>query len=59
MRESQTKKIPLTLILGDQEKENKTISFRIHGERETTTVSIEEFISLLNNAIKDKKNNVK
>jgi len=58
MRESQTKKIPLTLILGDAERDNNTISYRIHGERETTTISVEEFINKLNNAIEDKKHNI-
>ena len=57
MRESQTKKIPLTLILGDQERDNETISYRLHGERETITLSLNEFISKLNEVIKNKKNN--
>ena len=54
MRESQTRKIPYTLILGDNEKDNKTISFRLHGEKETTTVSVDEFVKLLKKKI-DKK----
>ena len=58
MRESQTKKIPLTLILGDQERDNNTISYRIHGERETTTINVEEFINKLLEVIKDKKHNI-
>ena len=33
LRETQTKKIPYTIILGDQEKENNTISYRIFGPR--------------------------
>ncbi|MBP3919941.1 MAG: threonine--tRNA ligase [Bacilli bacterium] len=44
MRESQTRKIPLTLILGDKEVENNTISYRLHGSNETTTVKNSEFI---------------
>ena len=52
MRESQTRKIPYTLILGDKEKEDGTISFRLHGQKETTTMSQEEFITMLNNQIK-------
>ena len=55
MRESQTKKIPLTLILGDQERDNETVSYRLHGEKETTTLSLNEFISKLNDVIKEKK----
>ena len=57
MRESQTKKIPLTLILGDQERDNETISYRLHGEKETTTLSLDEFVSKLNDVIQNKKNN--
>ena len=54
MRESQTRKIPYTLILGDREKENKEISFRLHGKKETTTLSVNEFIELLENKINNK-----
>ena len=56
MRESQTKKIPLTLILGDQERDNESISYRLHGQRETTTLPLDEFISKLNDSIKNKAN---
>ena len=56
LREAQTKKIPYTLILGDQEKENKTISYRLFGKKETTTLKIEEFINKLKDEIKNKKN---
>ena len=58
MRERQTKKIPLTLILGDQEKNDKTISYRLFGDKETTTVSIEKFIELLDSAIKNKSDTI-
>ena len=54
MRESQTKKIPYTLILGDKEKEENMISFRMHGHKETHTLSCREFINLLEEKV-DKK----
>ena len=54
MRESQTKKIPVTLILGDNELDNDTVSYRLFGNRETVTLSINNFIELINKAIKDK-----
>lgn len=53
MRESQTKKIPMTLILGDKERDNKEISYRLFGEKDTTTLKLDEFIKY----IIDKKNN--
>ena len=55
LRESQIKKVPFTLILGDNEKENKQISYRLFGEKETTTVSQEEFIKHIKDVIKNKK----
>ncbi len=54
MRESQTKKIPVTLILGDNELDNNTVSYRLFGNRETVTLSINDFIELINKAIKNK-----
>lgn len=54
MREAQTSKIPLTLILGDKEKEDNLISYRLFGSRDTNTVSKEEFISYVNDRIKNK-----
>src|SRR5699024_375666 len=51
LREAQTRKINYTLILGDKEKTDNTISYRKHGEKDTTTVSIDEFISLLKDEI--------
>ena len=53
MRESQVRKIPFTLILGDQERDNNTISYRLFGSKDTTTVSKEEFINLITNKIKN------
>jgi len=55
LRESITRKIPITLILGDNERDNKTISFRRYGSEETTNVSIDEFISLVKKQVEEKK----
>ena len=48
MRESQIKKIPITLILGQKEVDNKEISFRLFGSSETTTMSQKEFMDYIN-----------
>ena len=55
MRESQTRKIPYTLILGDKERDNKEISYRKFGSGETTTLSQEEFISMMKEVIDNKE----
>ena len=54
LREAQTSKVPYTLILGDQEKQDQTISYRLYGEKDTTTVSKEEFVKLITEEIKNK-----
>ena len=55
IRESVTRKIPITIILGDKEKENGNISYRRYGSEETITVSKEDFITLIKNEIKNYK----
>lgn len=55
MRESVTKKIPFTVIIGDQERKTKTISYRKYKTDETVNVSQSEFLNLLKDTIKDKK----
>ena len=59
LREAQTKKVPYTLILGDNEKQDNTISYRLHGQKDTTTVSQSEFVKLIKEEIKDKRRNSK
>ena len=58
MRESQTKKNPITLILGDKEVESNTISYRKFGSTETYTLPKEIFIKTLKEAISAKKQNI-
>lgn len=55
MREAQMKKIPYTLILGDNEKNDNKISYRVYGKNETITVTWDEFLELLNKDIKEKR----
>jgi threonyl-tRNA synthetase len=55
LRESVIRKIPLTLVIGDKERDNKTIAFRRYGSEETTTVSIDEFIKLVQEEVSQKK----
>ena len=55
MRESQTKKIPYTLVIGDKEVEGDLVNYRIHGSNDTTLVSLDEFSKLLDEQIKGYK----
>lgn len=55
MRQSIIKKIPYTLVIGDKEKENGSVTYRKYGEEKQITVSLDEFINLLANEVKEKK----
>ena len=55
MRESQVKKIPMTLVLGDKEKENSTVNYRLHGSKEATEIDRDEFVNLVVDMINDRK----
>ena len=52
MRESQTKKIPYTLVIGDKEVEGNLVNYRKHGSTETNSLFYEEFINLLKEQVK-------
>ena len=55
MREAQTKKVPFQLVLGDNETNNNLITYRRFGSKDSTTVSVDEFIELLVDEIKTLK----
>ena len=58
MRESQTKKNPITLILGDKEVESSTISYRKFGSTETYTLPKSDFYNLVKETIDARKQNI-
>ena len=55
MRESVIKKIPYSIILGQNEVDNELISYRTHGSEETKTLKINEFIKLINDLNNNRK----
>jgi len=55
MRESQMKKVPMTLVLGDKEKDNNSVNYRVYSSNETKEVSIDDFIKLITDLKENKK----
>lgn len=47
IREAQTKKIPYSLVIGDNEVANRQVTYRKYGSTEQVTVSIEEFVKII------------
>ena len=54
LRLSSLNKIPYTLVIGDKEVENNTVTYRVIGNQAQTTVSVEEFIELVTNEVNAK-----
>lgn len=52
IREAQVAKIPYTLVIGNDEVNNNTVTIRKYGEEKTTNMPYNEFKSLLLNEIK-------
>ena len=47
IRESQIKKVPYALVIGDNEMNNNLVTYRKHGTQQQITVTIEEFVKLI------------
>ena len=58
IRESQTKKVPLTIVIGDKELESNILPIRLYGEQEPVNLSVDEFLTELQEAIESKKYNL-
>lgn len=54
LRNSQMKKIPFTLVVGEKEMENNAVTYRVFGSEEQITVSFEDFKKRIHESI-DKK----
>lgn len=54
LRESSLKKVPYTIIIGDKEQEEGKVSYRKHREKETITVSMNEFLEFVKTKIDSK-----
>jgi threonyl-tRNA synthetase len=57
MREGQVEKVPYLLVLGFNEVENNTVSYRLHGQADTTVVGLDEFVAKIEEEIKTKAKN--
>ncbi len=54
MRNAQVNKVPYTVVIGDHEKEEGTVTYRHFGSKKQITVPLNEFVEMLNNEIKNR-----
>ena len=55
IRESQMKKIPYTLVLGNNERDNNTVTYRKFGSESSTTIDMNDFVDLIKKQVKEYK----
>ena len=55
LRSSQMRKIPLTIVIGDHERDDNTVTYRRFGKQDQITVPLDEFIKLVQDEIANKK----
>ena len=54
LRSSQLRKIPYTIVIGDNEKANKTVTYRKYGQKDQITVPVDDFIAMIEKEIKER-----
>ena len=54
IREGETKRVPYLLIVGDQEKKNKSINVRERNKAKTSEIKIDSFIKIIKDKIEKK-----
>ena len=52
IRESQTKKTPYTLIIGDKERDERLLTYRVHGSNESVTLKLDELVDKFSKEVK-------
>lgn len=55
LRDAQVKKVPFTLVIGDKECEDNSVTYRQFGSPAQTNISLDEFIALIKNKIDAKE----
>lgn len=57
IREAQVRKVPYSLVVGQQEAESGTVNVRRYGHMDSASVSVDEFLAQIRKAIADKEQN--
>ena len=52
IRESQTKKTPYALIIGDKERDERLLTYRVHGSNESVTLKLDELVDKFSKEVK-------
>ena len=51
IRNAQVEKVPYSIVIGDKEVESRSLTYRVYGQKDQITVSLEEFEKLIQERI--------
>ena len=54
IRNAQVEKVPYSIVIGDKEKESCSVTYRVYGQKDQITISLEEFKRLIKEHIDSK-----
>lgn len=54
IRNAQVEKVPYSIVIGDKEVESRSLTYRVYGQKDQITVSLEEFEKLVQEHIANK-----
>ena len=55
IRDAQVKKVPYTIVIGDKEVETGILPIRKHGEKDSVTMSVDDFVSYVQGKISSRE----
>ena len=55
MRNAQINKIPYTLVIGDKEVNDQSLTYRRYGNEKQINIKVDEFIKLIDKEVKNKE----
>jgi threonyl-tRNA synthetase len=53
IRQAQVEKIPYSVVIGDKERDERLLTYRLYGSQVQTTVSLQELLTLIKKEIDD------
>ena len=56
IRDAEMKKVPYMLIVGEKEMNENAVSVRKHGQGDLGSMSVEDFIAMIEKQVKDEQN---
>ncbi len=54
LRQAQVSKIPFTLVIGEKEMEEGSVTYRVYGDQKQVAVPLEDFLALIKKSIETK-----